>query len=321
MNPNKQLALLREHTPPFEDKAVETVSMPLKVLSLKTFQVNIGRKCNQACRHCHVNSSPQDKREMIRETVDQCLKVIRKVGEIETVDLTGGAPEMNDNFQYFVEQSRQAGKHVIDRCNLTILEEPGYEYLYEFLSKNQVEIVASLPHFRASSTDRQRGGGVFEKSILALQKLNKLGYGKSIPLNLVYNPTGLFISSSQEQLQREFKESLSKKYNIVFNELYCLNNFPINRFLESLIRAGKLTDYMEILVNAFNPCTIENLMCRHQISVGYDGNLYDCDFNQMLDMKLAPIGHVKDFDYENIINRKIRTANHCYGCTAGSGSS
>ncbi len=162
---------------------------------------------------------------------------------------------------------------------------------------------------------------VFEKSILALQKLNKLGYGKSLSLNLVYNPTGLFISSSQEQLEREFKESLKKKYDIVFNNLYCINNIPINRFLESLVRVNKLTDYMEILVNAYNPCTLDNLMCRHQISVGYDGKLYDCDFNQMLDMKLNPVGHIKDFDYDKIINRTIRTANHCYGCTAGSGSS
>jgi len=317
METTKQLTILQEHAPSFDEK----ISGPLNAINLKTFQVNIGRKCNQACRHCHVNGSPQDEREMTRETVDLCLDVIRNVSDIETIDLTGGAPEMNENFRYFVKEARKAGKHVIDRCNLTILEEPGYEYLYDFLSDNQVEIVASLPHFRSSSTDRQRGGGVFEKSILALQKLNKLGYGESLALNLVYNPTGLYISSPQEQLEREFKESLYQKFGIVFNNLYCINNIPINRFLESLIRVDKLSDYMEILVNAYNPCTIDNLMCRHQISVGYDGNLYDCDFNQMLDMKLAPIGHIQDFDYDKIINRTIQTGNHCYGCTAGSGSS
>jgi radical SAM/Cys-rich protein len=321
METTEQLKILRENAPPFEEKAEESAEFPLKALSLKTFQVNIGRKCNQACKHCHVNSSPLDEREMNKETVEFCLNAIRSTPGIEAVDLTGGAPEMNEYFRYFVIESLKAGKHVIDRCNLTILEEPGYENLYEFLAEHQVEIVASLPHFRSNTTDRQRGDGVFEKSILALQKLNKLGYGKSLPLNLVYNPTGLYISSSQQQLEREFKENLNQKFGIIFNNLYCINNIPINRFLESLIRAGKLTDYMEILVNAYNPCTIENLMCRHQVSVGYDGLLYDCDFNQMLDMKLNPIGHIKDFDYKKLVNRTIRTANHCYGCAAGSGSS
>jgi len=321
MEATEQLKLLQENSPLFEGTLSGANTYPVKPLNLKVFQVNIGRKCNQACRHCHVNSSPQDEREMRRETVDLCLDVIRHIDEIETVDLTGGAPEMNENFRYFVSESRKAGKHVIDRCNLTILEEPGYEYLYEFLGDNKVEIVASLPHFRSSSTDHQRGVGVFEKSIQVLQKLNDLGYGNSLPLNLVYNPTGLFLSSQQEQLEREFKEYLKNNYNIVFNNLYCLNNFPINRFLESLIRVGKVADYMEMLVNAYNPCTLQNLMCRHQISVGYDGQLYDCDFNQMLDMNLLPIGHIKDFDYHKIMNRTIRTANHCYGCTAGSGSS
>lgn len=323
MDTKTQLKQLQSYETSFERKiqSVEQVDFPLKAAGLKTFQVNIGRKCNQACRHCHVNASPDDTREMTLETVEKCLEIIRSVPEIETIDLTGGAPEMNTNFEYFVLESKKAGKHVIDRCNLTILEEPGYEYLYEFLADHQVEIIASLPHFRSSNTNRQRGRGVYTKSIIALQKLNKLGYGSNLLLNLVSNPIGLYISTSQKQLEKEFKKSLLKDHGIVFNNLYCINNVPINRFLASLIKVGKLHDYMEILVNAFNYCTLDNLMCRHQISVSYDGYLYDCDFNQMLDMKSIPVGHINEFDYDKIKNRIIRTANHCFACTAGSGSS
>ena len=300
---------------------IENLEFPLRAADLKVFQVNIGRKCNQACRHCHVNASPTDTREMNQETAEKCLDIIRNNPEIEIVDLTGGAPEMNSNFRNFVVESRKAGKRVLDRCNLTILEEPGYEYLYDFLAENKVEIIASLPHFRTSSTDRQRGSGVYERSITALKKLNKLGYGNDLVLNLVYNPSGLFISSDQKELEQEFKISLMKEHGIVFNSLFCINNVPINRFLDSLIKLNKLEDYMEILVNSFNRCTIENLMCRHQISVGYDGFLYDCDFNQMLDLKTTPIGHIDNFDINKLRNRMIRTANHCFACTAGSGSS
>ena len=226
MDTKTQLKQLQGYEISFERKiqSVEKFDFPLKATSLKTFQVNIGRKCNQACRHCHVNASPDNTKEMIRETVEKCLEIIRSVPEIETIDLTGGAPEMNPNFKYFVLESKKAGKHVIDRCNLTILEEQGYEYLYKFLADNQVEIGASLPHFRPSNTDRQRGSGVYEKSIKALQKLNKLGYGSTLPLNLVYNPTGLYIRSSQERLEKEFKQSLFKDHRIVFNNLYCINN-------------------------------------------------------------------------------------------------
>ncbi|MDP8210369.1 MAG: arsenosugar biosynthesis radical SAM protein ArsS [Candidatus Stygibacter australis] len=323
MNIESQLKYLEESSNGFEQTLSkhEKSVLPLKAISLKTFQVNIGRKCNQACRHCHVNSSPESTLEMTLDTVEMCLDVIRNVPEIETLDLTGGAPEMNAHFCYFVTEAIKAGKHVIDRCNLTILEEPGYEYLYEFLAANQVEIVASLPHFRPSGTDRQRGSGIYDKSIIALQKLNKLGYGKTLPLNLVYNPTGIFISSSQEQLEMEYKKHLFDTHGIVFNKLYCINNVPINRFLESLIKIDKFDEYMEILVDSFNFCTIDNLMCRYQISVGYDGNLYDCDFNQMLELQSQPIGHISKFDAARIKNRKIRLANHCFACTAGSGSS
>jgi radical SAM/Cys-rich protein len=321
METKEQLEILRKHTPSFSDILGESFSLPLRAKEIRVMQVNIGRKCNQACNHCHVYSSPQDQREMSRESVDLCLDIIRKTDEIETLDLTGGAPEMNTFFTYFVEEARKMGKHVIDRCNLTILEEPGFEHLYEFLSSHEVEIIASLPHFSSCNTDRQRGEGVFEKSITALQKLNNLGYGDQLVLNLVCNPSGFFISPEQKQLEREFKENLRNDFGVNFNKLYCLNNFPINRFMETLLRENQLENYMEVLVSAFNSATIDNLMCRYQISVNYDGSLHDCDFNQMLGIKAAPAGSIKDFDYNEMVNRKIITSNHCYGCTAGRGSS
>jgi radical SAM/Cys-rich protein len=228
---------------------------------------------------------------------------------------------LNPGFRYLARRSRELGKHVIDRCNLTILEEPGQEDLGEFLAGLRVEITASLPHFSAANTDRQRGKGVFEKSVSALRKLNALGYGTVLPLNLVYNPVGLFLSSSQRQLEREFKEKLLSDFGIVFHNLYCINNMPINRFLESLERRGKFQEYMDLLAGAYNPGTLEGLMCRHQISVGYEGSLYDCDFNQMLEIKAAPVGHIRDFTPESFLERSIQVHNHCYGCTAGAGSS
>jgi radical SAM/Cys-rich protein len=258
---------------------------------------------------------------MTREVAELCLKVIADLPEIATVDITGGAPELNENFVYLVTECRRLGKHVIDRCNLTILELSQYSYLYDFLSDNSVEIVASLPHFSKSNTDRQRGEGVFDLSMTALGKLNQRGYGSRLPLNLVYNPVGLFLSAPQKQLEREFKEHLERKHGIVFNNLYCINNLPINRFLAMLQREGKFETYMETLVNAFNPATLEGLMCRHQISVSYDGQIYDCDFNQMLDMTAHPIGHIESFDRDAFMSRRISVANHCFGCTAGAGSS
>ncbi|MCK4893798.1 MAG: arsenosugar biosynthesis radical SAM protein ArsS [Calditrichia bacterium] len=293
----------------------------MSALSFITFQLNIGKRCNQACRHCHVGASPIRTEMMSRQTMDRCLEIIAKTESIEIVDITGGAPEMNEHFTYLVNECKKLGKHVIDRCNLTILEEPGYEHLYDFLSDNNVEIIASLPYFRKSHTDMQRGRGVFEKSITSLTKLNALGFGNGKVLNLVYNPAGAFLSAGQPALEREFKENLSRQYNISFNNLYCINNMPLDRFLRSLIRAEKLDEYMELLKNYFNPATLGGLMCRHQISVSYNGYVYDCDFNQILDLRAKPVSHINDFDYEVFISRKIRTANHCFGCTAGAGSS
>lgn len=318
MEVSKQIEQLAGFVPSFRER----LPGDLKPLSLKVLQINVGRRCNQACRHCHVDASPARTETMSEEVAAACLRIISSNPGIETVDITGGAPEMNPHFRALVAGARASGKQVIDRCNLTILEEPGFEDLYGFLREHEVEIVASLPHFSAASTDRQRGAGVFEVSIGVLRKLNDLGYGKELPLNLVYNPNGFYLSASQEQLEREFKEQLDRQFGIRFDRLYCISNMPISRFLESLARRGKFTEYMDLLANAYNPSTLEGLMCRHQISIGYDGSMYDCDFNQMLDLHLeAPIGHVADFDSGLLLSRKIRLHNHCFGCTAGAGSS
>ena len=318
----EQIETLTNYDAPFSKAIEKSLGVQsIEAGSFTTFQMNLGKLCNQACKHCHVDAGPGRTENMTLETVEQCLKIIRSVDSIQTVDVTGGAPEMNEHFRYLITEVKKAGKHIIDRCNLTILEEEGYDWIYDFLVENDIEIVASLPYFAASKTDKQRGSGVFDKSITALQKLNKLGYGHERPLSLVYNPTGLFLSGSQSDLEQEFKAQLRTKYDIVFNNLYCLNNVPINRFLSSLVRKERFEDYMEVLVNAFNPATVEGLMCRHQMSVSYEGYIYDCDFNQMLDMKVEEVSHVKDFNLELFNNRSILVNSHCYACTAGAGSS
>lgn len=299
----------------------KTNNTALKAVSLNTFQINVGRWCNQTCKHCHVDASPIRKESMDRKTAEACIHLLSTLPSIKIVDITGGAPEGNPNFRYLVEESKKLGKHIIDRCNLTILEEPGFEYLYDFLLEHEVEVIASLPHFAKSRTDIQRGQGVFDKSILALKKLNSIGYGTKLPLNLVYNPSGLFLAPMQSQLEREYKEILLSQYDIKFNNLYCMNNIPINRFLNSLEKTGKYDEYMTLLCNSFNLSTLEGLMCRHQISIGYDGKLYDCDFNQMLELTIHGTSHIDEFNYDAFMNREIITGNHCFGCTAGSGSS
>jgi radical SAM/Cys-rich protein len=291
--------------------------------SLSTFQINIGRWCNQACKHCHVDASPNRKELMNRETMDLCLDTIARNPEFKVVDITGGAPEGNPLFRYLVTSARDLDRHVIDRCNLTILEEPGFEYLYDFLAANKVEIISSLPCYTAKETNKQRGDGVFEKSITALQKLNSIGYGKEpdLKLSLVYNPTGLSLAGNQEELEKDFKTTLGEEYGVVFDHLICMNNMPINRFQHSLERAGRLEEYQNLLIQAYNPRTLDGLMCRHQVSVDYEGNLYDCDFNQMLGIKSSPISHIRDFDSSIFRHREIQLGEHCYGCTAGAGSS
>ncbi|MBL7802717.1 MAG: arsenosugar biosynthesis radical SAM protein ArsS [Saprospiraceae bacterium] len=299
----------------------------LKPTRIEIFQVNVGKLCNQSCAHCHVDAGPDRKQEnMSRAHFEKCLDILSRY-DIPTVDITGGAPEMNPNFRWFVEECRRLGKHVMDRCNLTIImSNPKYRDLPEWFARHQVEIVSSLPHYNALRTDAQRGEGVFEDSIKALQLLNTVGYGKpdtGLKINLVYNPTGVFLPGSQGSLELEFKRQLKRKYDVDFNNLFAITNMPISRFLDFLLEHGQYENYMQTLIDAFNPAAVSGVMCRNTISVGWDGYLYDCDFNQMLDLKVAvPEGknHIDDFDLEQIEQRDIVLNQHCHGCTAGAGS-
>jgi radical SAM/Cys-rich protein len=324
---NFQIELLeKENITPFYEK-LDTFGMyPLRPSGIQVFQINIGKMCNQTCVHCHVDAGPDRKEIMTRETMELCLNILKKT-DIPTVDLTGGAPEMNLNFRWFVQELKAIGKHVIVRCNLTIiLANPKYHDLPEFYAQNGVEVVSSLPFYEASRTDRQRGSGVFQDSIKALRMLNAIGYGieaTGLIINLVYNPAGAFLPSSQAALERDFKQVLQTKHGIVFNQLFAITNMPISRYLEYLIRSGNYESYMEKLLEAFNPSAAANVMCKNTISVGWDGFLYDCDFNQMLDLKVEKSApqHLQDFDLEILNSRKIVLNQHCYGCTAGAGSS
>ncbi|MFK8104413.1 MAG: arsenosugar biosynthesis radical SAM (seleno)protein ArsS [Saprospiraceae bacterium] len=319
--------LVDEKFPVFAKKVADQGFPNLKSTGIEIFQLNIGKLCNQTCSHCHVDAGPDRKEEnMSRATLQKCLDVIAKVDSIHTVDITGGAPEMNPHFRWFVESCTNLGKKVIDRCNLTILvANKKYHDMPAFLAKHKVQIVSSLPYFSKSRTDSQRGDGVFEDSIKALQMLNEVGYGKpgtGLQLDLVFNPTGAFLPGSQESLEAEFKRQLKRKYDIVFNNLFAITNLPISRFLEYLLESGNYQEYMQKLVDAFNPSTIMGLMCRNTISVSWEGYLYDCDFNQMLDLKVATTGqHLDDFDAKALVERNIVLNQHCYGCTAGAGSS
>jgi len=311
--------------PLFEEKMRVAGLDPLRATGITVFQINVGKLCNQTCRHCHVDAGPDRKEIMTRETAELCIRALAQT-DIPTVDITGGAPELNPNFRWLVEQARALGRHVIDRCNLTVLLLPAQADLVEFLVRHQVEVIASLPYYRASQTDAQRGDGVFDKSIAALRKLNALGYGQEgtgLLLNLVYNPVGAFLPPKQEAIEAQFKGELQRQNGIVFNHLYTFTNMPISRFLEFLLATANYEGYMERLVNAFNPAAAAGVMCRYTISIGWDGTLYDCDFNQMLDL---PVGfrapqHIRDFDVASLHTRRIVTCNHCYGCTAGAGSS
>ena len=314
--------------PSFAGKLGENGFPTLEPTPLEIFQLNIGKLCNQTCAHCHVDAGPDKKVEnMDKVTLDKCLEIIKSIDTIHTVDITGGAPEMNAHFRWFVEECVAAGKKVMNRCNLTIIEaNKKYADLPEFFAKNKVHVVSSLPYFSKKRTDSQRGDGVFEDSISALQKLNAVGYGKEgsdLQLDLVYNPSGAFLPDRQEVLEPEFKRQLKRKYEVIFNNLFCITNMPISRFLDYLLQSENYASYMEELVNAFNPGTIMGLMCRNTISVSWDGFLYDCDFNQMLDLKVATNGsqHLSTFDIDKLKNRKIVLNQHCYGCTAGAGSS
>jgi len=310
----------------FADKLKPINLFPLKPTGIEIFQINVGKMCNQVCKHCHVDAGPDRKEIMTRETMQLCLGILKN-NSIKTVDLTGGAPEMNPNFRWFVKEIKALGKHIIDRCNLTIINaNPKYYDLPEFFKEHEVEVVSSLPYYSASRTDSQRGDGVFESSIKALQKLNAVGYGiegSGLTLNLVYNPSGAFLPTDQQTLEQQFKRQLLSKYNIQFNNLFAITNLPVSRFLDYLISSGNYDAYMEKLVNAFNPSAAADVMCRNTISISWDGFLYDCDFNQMLDLKIqnGQPAHLSNFDLEHLNNRSIILNQHCYGCTAGAGSS
>jgi len=304
-------------------------SLSLRRARPEILQVNVGKICNLTCMHCHVNAGPKRKEMMTRETVDRIINWLAET-DIPTVDLTGGAPEMIPDFRYFIKRTRalRLRRHVIDRCNLTILLERGYEDLSEFLATNNVEIIASMPCYSPQNVNAQRGEGVFEGSIAALRMLNSLGYGidPELPLHLVYNPVGEFLPPSQAKLEADYKRELAAHFGVVFNKLYTIANLPIGRFASYLRHNNKLDDYMRLLIDAFNPATTDGLMCRNTISVGWRGEVYDCDFNQQLGMQWFSNGGGKrlflwDIDPDLLEDREIMTGDHCLGCTAGAGSS
>jgi radical SAM/Cys-rich protein len=314
-----------ESLPRFHEVLSRRQLPPLAANGIEVLQVNLGKLCNQTCRHCHVDAGPDRREIMNRETVDQCLKVLRSTS-IPTLDLTGGAPELNPDFRYFVESAAQMGRQVIDRSNLTILIAPGFTDLPEFLAAHRVEIVASLPCYLEDNCDRQRGEGVFGRSITALRRLNALGYGlpgTNLQLTLVYNPLGASLPPPQPQLEADYRRELASRYGVSFTRLYTITNMPISRFLDDLLESEQYETYMRKLVEAFNPETINGVMCRTTLSVDWRGMLYDCDFNQMLDLQLhADLPrHIRDFDPNQLSTRQIVTRRHCFGCTAGSGSS
>jgi radical SAM/Cys-rich protein len=306
------------------DEKLKASGLELRAGEIKILQINVGKLCNQACKHCHVDASPKRTEIMSPETIEACLKALRNF-KIPTLDITGGAPELNPSFRYLVVEAGKSGARVMVRHNLTVMFEPGQEDLPEFFAEHEVEVVSSLPYFLRQQTDAQRGTGVFEKSIEALRRLNRVGYGlkENLILNLVYNPVGAFLPPAQSLIEADFRRELKDRCDINFNNLYTITNMPIARFLDWLRRSGNEDGYMRKLVNAFNPATVAGLMCRDTLSVDWRGFLYDCDFNQMLeigvDARLPQA--IFDFAPEKFAGREIQTAAHCFGCTAGAGSS
>ncbi len=312
--------------PSFHEKLKLSHPEGIKPLTVEVLQINIGKLCNQSCAHCHVDAGPDRKVEnMDKETLYKCLEIVKK-HNISTIDITGGAPEMNPHFRWMVKECRKLGINVVNRCNLTIIEAHSkYSDLPQFFAENNVHLISSLPYFSKSRTDSQRGDGVFEDSITALQKLNAVGYGKEgsgLILDLVYNPSGSFLPGDQHSLENEFKRQLNRKYGISFNHLFAITNLPISRFLDYLLESGNYESYMGELISTFNPATIDGLMCRNTLSVSWEGYIYDCDFNQMLDLKSdVTRRHINNLDMDEFKSRSIVTNQHCFGCTAGSGSS
>ncbi|CAL2082140.1 arsenosugar biosynthesis radical SAM (seleno)protein ArsS [Tenacibaculum sp. 190524A02b] len=330
-NTQRQLEILsngifKDELPTFAEKIKETNQFPLKPKKLEILQINVGYMCNQVCAHCHVDAGPDRKEIMTKETMQQCLNVIKKTGA-HTLDLTGGAPEMNPNFRWFVEEASKAGiKDFIVRSNLTIIRaNKKYYDLPEFFKKHNVHVVSSMPHWTRGKTDKQRGDGVFDKSIKALQELNAVGYGMEntgLKLDLVYNPSGAFLPGDQASMEKDFKKALMDDFSVSFNNLFAITNLPISRFLDYLIASENYEDYMYALVEAYNPHAVSNVMCTNTLSISWDGYLYDCDFNQMLNLKVASkVKHISEYNEELLQNRNIIINQHCYGCTAGAGSS
>jgi radical SAM/Cys-rich protein len=309
----------------FEDALASAGFAPLTTTGVDVLQMNVGKRCNQACHHCHVDAGPDRVEVMSPEVVDACLRLL-EASDIPTLDITGGAPELHPAFRGIVQRARAMGRHVMDRCNLTITELPNYSDLPEFLAAHDVEVVASLPSFAARQTDAQRGEGVFDASIAALRHFNAVGYGvdgSPLTLNLVTNPVGAFLPGSQRSLEADWRRELERRYGVTFNRLYTITNMPISRYLQFLIDSGNLQGYMDRLVNAFNPAAVEGLMCRYTLSVGWDGRLYDCDFNQMIDLGTAAGSPQTIFEAtpHTLAARRIAVGPHCFGCTAGAGSS
>ncbi len=312
--------------PRFQSVLSESQAFPLSATSVEILQVNLGKMCNMTCAHCHVDAGPDRREIMQKSEIDACVSVLERNPGITTIDLTGGAPEMNPHFRDIVTAARKLNRHVIDRCNLTILLAKGYEDMPEFLAENKVEIVASLPCYIEENTDKQRGEGAYSKSVEALLRLNELGYGKSdsgLMLTLVFNPVGQSLPPDQATLEDAYRKELDQRFGIQFNRLFTITNMPVSRYLDYLLRIGEFESYMQKLIDAYNPATVYNLMCRNTVSVSWDGKLYDCDFNQMLELEMTDRSSptIHDFNYESLAQREIVLGQHCFGCTAGCGSS
>ena len=304
--------------------------LELPPLGIETLQINLTKLCNQACRHCHVDSSPAHKEKLSNEGVEKCLEILARHPQIKNLDLTGGAPELHPNFDEFVERATVLGKHVMVRHNLTVQFDGNpqtgekKDYLPEFFAKHRVEVISSLPYYQEYFTDAQRGSGVFKQSIAGIRRLNECGYGvedSGLVVNLVYNPVGPYLPASQASLEADYKRELKDKFGLVFNGLFTITNMPINRFRLHLEKSGQYDSYMNKLLAAFNPAAAQSVMCRNLISVDHDGKIYDCDFNQQLGMTANGAGHISEFDYDALMQRRIRWGSHCLGCTAGAGSS
>lgn len=331
-NSKRQLEILSNgifkngELPTFKEQISKTNQFPLKAKPLEVLQINLGYMCNQVCAHCHVDAGPDRKEIMTRETMLQCLEIIKKT-TVHILDLTGGAPEMNPDFRWFIEQASNLGiKDLIVRSNLTIMRaNKKYHDLPEFFKKHKVHVISSMPHWTKGKTDKQRGDGVFDKSIKALQELNAVGYGmenSNLKLDLVYNPSGAFLPANQSTMERDFKKELFQEFEIQFNNLFAITNLPISRFLDYLIASDNYEDYMHALVEAYNPLAVPNVMCTNTLSVSWDGFLYDCDFNQMLHLPVnSKSKHVSEYNASLLEGREIMISQHCYGCTAGAGSS